>query len=72
MGGSTGTPEKAREARERLSPGPASEWRLLWQLDTDDEAGFMWGDAGRLYLLARDEDLKARRFDRAWLVLQCY
>ena len=72
VGGSTGTPEKAREARERLSPGPASEWRLLWQLDTDDEAGFMWGDAGRLYLLARDEDLKARRFDRAWLVLQCY
>jgi uncharacterized protein YwqG len=72
VGGSSGSPEQADEARRRLSPGPASDWRLLWQLDSDDEAGFMWGDAGRLYLLARDADLKARRFDRVWLVSQCY
>jgi uncharacterized protein YwqG len=32
----------------------------------------MWGDVGRIYLLARDEDLRAGRFDRAWLVMQCY
>ena len=71
-GGSTGTPEQAREARTKLSPGPASDWKLLWQIDSDDAAGFMWGDGGRLYLLARDADVRARRFDRAWLVLQCY
>jgi hypothetical protein len=58
--------------RAGLGPAAAKVWRLLWQIDTDDAAGFMWGDGGRLYLLARDEDLKARRFDRAWLVLQCY
>lgn len=72
VGGSSGTPELVDAARAKLSPGPASDWRLLWQIDSDDAAGFMWGDAGRLYLLARDADLKARRFDRVWLVLQCY
>jgi hypothetical protein len=72
VGGSAGTPEAAAAARAKLAPGAAKEWRLLWQVDTDDDAGFMWGDAGRLYLLMRDADLKAKRFDRAWLVLQCY
>jgi uncharacterized protein YwqG len=26
---------------------------------------------GNLYLLIRDQDLRARRFDKAWLGLQC-
>ncbi len=71
-GGSAATPEAISETRARLDAVAAKVWRLLWQIDTDDEAGFMWGDGGRLYLLARDEDLRARRFDRVWLVLQCY
>ncbi len=49
----------------------ASAWGLLWQIGSDDQTGFMWGDAGNLYLLIRDQDLRARRFDRAWLGLQC-
>jgi hypothetical protein len=49
----------------------ATEWNLLWQIGSDDAAGFMWGDAGNLYLLIRDEDLRARDFDKAWLGLQC-
>jgi uncharacterized protein YwqG len=51
-------------------PGP--DWQLLWQIDSDDAAGFMWGDVGRLYLLIRDVDLAAGRFDRIALVMQCY
>ena len=31
----------------------------------------MFGDCGRIYFYIRREDLLARRFDRAWLVLQC-
>jgi uncharacterized protein YwqG len=31
----------------------------------------MWGDAGCLYYWIRAEDLRARRFDRAWMILQC-
>jgi hypothetical protein len=51
-------------------PGP--DWSLLWQIDSDAAAGFMWGDTGRLYLLARDADLAALHLDRVALILQCY
>lgn len=54
----------------KLEPG-ATEWNLLWQIASDDPSGFMWGDSGNLYLLIRDADLRARRFERAWLGLQC-
>jgi hypothetical protein len=55
---------------ERLAG--AGKWRLLLQLESDDTAGMMWGDAGRLYFWIRDEDLQAGRFDRTWTVLQCH
>jgi uncharacterized protein YwqG len=48
------------------------EWRLLLQVPSADEAGMMWGDAGLLYYWIRDEDLRARRFEKSWMVLQCY
>jgi hypothetical protein len=40
----------------------ADEWLMLAQIGSDDEAGFMWGDDGRIYLWIRREDLIARRF----------
>jgi uncharacterized protein YwqG len=46
-------------------------WRLLLQIDTDDDAGMMWGDCGCIYFWIRREDLAAAQFDRAWCVLQC-
>lgn len=55
---------------ERLRPG-AADWNLLWQVGTDEALGFVWGSYGTLYLLIRDEDLRACRFERAWLMLQC-
>jgi uncharacterized protein YwqG len=65
--------EDAREEAQRLTGGPpegAREWNLLWQLSTDEEVGLQWGSSGKLFLLMRDEDLRACRFERAWLVLQ--
>ena len=59
----------APEARRLLRGAP--EWNLLWQVDSDDTTGFVWGDRGRLYLLIRDTDLREQRFERAWLGLQC-
>lgn len=49
-------------------------WRLLVQLDSFGEGDFSldFGDCGSIYFYIRTEDLKARRFDRVWLVLQCY
>jgi uncharacterized protein YwqG len=61
-----GAEEVIRELERR-----ASEWRLLLQVDTDDDLGMMWGDCGRLYYWIREEDLLQRAFERAWLILQC-
>ena len=47
------------------------DWRLLMQIDSDDAADMMWGDAGRLYFWIRDQDLRARRFDKTWMIFQC-
>lgn len=46
-------------------------WQLLAQFDTDDNAGFMWGDCGILYFMIRPEDLAARAFDRVSVTWQC-
>ncbi|UOX85766.1 YwqG family protein [Amycolatopsis sp. FBCC-B4732] len=49
----------------------AAQWVLLAQIDTDDEADMIWGDAGMLYWVIRSDDLEAGRFDRARCTLQC-
>lgn len=56
--------------REALEPG-AADWILLLQLDSDDSINMMWGDLGMLYFWIKANDLAARRFDRAWMALQC-
>lgn len=60
---------KGPRAQELL--GGAAEWRLLLQLDSDDDLDWMWGDVGRIYFWIRDEDLQARRFEDTWCILQC-
>lgn len=50
----------------------ATDWVLLLQIGSDDKADMSWGDSGQLYLWIRRDDLRARRFDSAWMVLQCY
>lgn len=48
-----------------------NDWAMLLQLDTDDAAGWMWGDVGRLYYMSRKSDLTVGNFENAWMVLQC-
>lgn len=57
--------------RHELEPG-AEDWRLLLQVESDENAGMMWGDAGRLYFWIRIGDLLKRDFSRVWLILQCH
>jgi len=32
----------------------------------------MWGDGGALYVWIRRQDLAARKFEKAWTILQCF
>lgn len=57
---------KAKE----LEPN-AINWRLLLQIDSNDENEMMWGDCGRLYFWIKKEDLLNKNFDESWFSLQC-
>ena len=45
---------------------------VLLQVDSDDDARMMWGDAGRLYHLIHPEDLRARTFQASRCELQSH
>ena len=53
-----------------LSKG-ATEWKLLFQLDTDENTKMIWGDVGRLYFLLRENYFVEKKFGESWMVLQC-
>lgn len=65
--GDRGDGASAKQAR-----AAAASWRLLLQIDSDDHAGMMWGDSGRIYFWIRREDLARRDFDGVWCILQCH
>lgn len=45
--------------------------RLLLQLDTDDDTGWMWGDAGRIYLTVPSADLARGHLSHVVADAQC-
>jgi uncharacterized protein YwqG len=59
------------EGRKRGLDAGAADWKLLLQVDSEERAGMMWGDMGRLYFMIHKGDLQHRRFDDVWLILQC-
>ena len=56
---------------EKFQDG-AKDWVLLAMIDSDERAGWMWGDGGCLYFWIRRDDLRARRFENVWMVSQGY
>src|SRR5262249_47713148 len=46
------------------------DWLLLFQMDSDPNAGMQWGNSGRLYYWIHRGDLQSRQFDHTWLILQ--
>ncbi len=48
----------------------ALDWLLLLQIDTDAGAKMRWANNGMVYYWIKQADLRARRFDQSWLVLQ--
>ena len=59
--------KKAKELEKHRS-----DWMLLLQIDSDDDAGFMWGDVGMLYFWIKKEDLEKTNFENVWMILQCW
>lgn len=59
------------DPRKKVLESGATSWRLLLQIDSEEDIGMMWGDVGRLYFWILEEDLKALNFDNVWVVLQC-
>jgi uncharacterized protein YwqG len=66
-----GGPEGFKKADTRETREGAKEWRLLLQVDSDENADMMWGDLGRLYFWIRRDDLIAGNFNKVWMILQC-
>ena len=66
-----GGPDGYQEGRRRGLETGAADWLLLLQVDSEDRAGMMWGDGGRIYFMVRKDDLQRRRFENAQLILQC-
>lgn len=62
-----------KDVRKQVEETARDRWMLLLQLDTVECEDFelMFGDCGHIYFYITKKDLKERRFDRTWLILQC-
>lgn len=58
--------------KEAFHKHAEAEWQLLLQIDSDENANMMFGDAGRLYYWIRKTDLQQLRFDKVQMIMQCY
>jgi uncharacterized protein YwqG len=67
-----GDPSGYKNRKAKKLAAARTNWILLLQLDSDDDAGMMWGDVGKLYFWIRKQDLKEKRFQNAWMILQCH
>jgi uncharacterized protein YwqG len=61
-----------KTGKERGLFSGANDWQLLLQVDSDERANMMWGDVGRIYFLIHKSALAERRFDKSWLIFQCF
>lgn len=73
LGNPEGWKKIPKEIRQEAEETAKDRWMLLLQLDTVECNDFelMFGDCGHIYFYITKEDLKARRFDNIWLILQC-
>ena len=67
-----GDPSGFKDPRAEELVKSSYQWKLLLQIDSENNADMMWGDAGRLYFWIRDEDLANLNFDNCWMISQCH
>jgi uncharacterized protein YwqG len=67
-----GWPQQVQaDMRGDLYPSGHRDWRLLLQIDSNERQNLFWQAGGRGYFWIREPDLRARNFDRTWLMMQC-
>lgn len=66
-----GDPTGYNDPRAKALEPNAKDWRLLLQIDSNEENEMMWGDCGRLYFWIKKDDLLNKNFDKSWFSLQC-
>lgn len=66
-----GDPSGYNDPRAKALEPNAKNWRLLLQIDSNEENEMMWGDCGRLYFWIKKDDLLNKQFDKSWFSLQC-
>lgn len=66
-----GSPSGYEDVRAQVLKAGAANWRLLFQMDSDDELGVMWGDSGIIYYWVEEHAARAGDFRNTWLILQC-
>jgi len=64
-------PDLTEEIAEALEPGIA-DWRLLMQVDTDDDLPAMWGDFGCIYFWVREQEARVADFQNVWVLVQSH
>lgn len=64
----TGRPYNATKEQREHAKQRKDDWQLLFQMDSDENAGMMWSDAGVMCFYVRRQDLETRNFDHTCLV----
>ncbi len=59
-----------REAKVKELEQNANLWQLLFQVDTSSETGFHWASGGILYYWIKDVDLREKKFENTWGMIQ--
>ena len=66
-----GAPQNYRQVPPDIAQG-AKDWRLLLQVDSDDDLSMNWVDTGRLYVFIREQDARAGDFSKTATIIQFY
>ena len=59
------------DPRVELQNADKSDWRLLLQVDSDDDLDAMFGDAGMIYFWVERSRAAKGDFSNVWCILQC-
>lgn len=62
--------ESTADSRVGEKKNELNDWKLLLQVDSDDDLEMMWGDSGRLYSWIRERDAEAGDFSKVWMQIQ--